>query len=456
MDDPDPALHQRRDEPVQGRLPGHGHAPLHPRRRHAEVHARRRQAQRPGRRRPRRHAPHLLRDAGQLVVRRLLQERGHRAGPGTCSPASTAWTRSACGPPSSRTTRAICRRDDEAAGYWRTETDIDPDHILPFGRKDNFWEMARYRPVRAEQRDPLRPRPRSLRQAGCAGPRLRGQRRLRALHRNLEPGLHPVQPPRRRRARTAARQARRHRAWASSGWSRCCRASTPTTAPTSSGPSSRRRRQLTGHTDAEREANIVAYRVIADHVRAVTFLIGDGVHAGQRGPGLRPAHGPATRRPLWTHARLHRALYGRTGRDRRPGDGPRLPGTARAHRFHQGHDHRRGRSASSAPSTRALRAWTTIIADVEGRRHRPSSPATMPSSCTTRWACPSRSPATSCANRACSVDEEGYHVAREEQRARGRAAGDFQMETDDTRLLYPMLLDWAKIGVRPGVGLRSL
>ena len=32
--------------------------------------------------------------------------------------------------------------DDEAAGYWRTETDIDPDHILYFGRGDNFWEMA--------------------------------------------------------------------------------------------------------------------------------------------------------------------------------------------------------------------------------------------------------------------------------------------------------------------------
>jgi alanyl-tRNA synthetase (EC 6.1.1.7) len=33
-------------------------------------------------------------------------------------------------------------RDDEAAGYWRSETDIDPSHILFFGRKDNFWEMG--------------------------------------------------------------------------------------------------------------------------------------------------------------------------------------------------------------------------------------------------------------------------------------------------------------------------
>ncbi len=33
-------------------------------------------------------------------------------------------------------------RDDEAAGFWKTETDINPDHILFFGRKDNFWEMG--------------------------------------------------------------------------------------------------------------------------------------------------------------------------------------------------------------------------------------------------------------------------------------------------------------------------
>jgi len=32
--------------------------------------------------------------------------------------------------------------DDEAARIWREETDIDPTHILRFGRKDNFWEMG--------------------------------------------------------------------------------------------------------------------------------------------------------------------------------------------------------------------------------------------------------------------------------------------------------------------------
>jgi alanyl-tRNA synthetase len=33
-------------------------------------------------------------------------------------------------------------RDDEAVSFWRSETDIDPSHILFYGRKDNFWAPA--------------------------------------------------------------------------------------------------------------------------------------------------------------------------------------------------------------------------------------------------------------------------------------------------------------------------
>ena len=32
--------------------------------------------------------------------------------------------------------------DDEAERLWRTATDIEPGHVLRFGKKDNFWEMA--------------------------------------------------------------------------------------------------------------------------------------------------------------------------------------------------------------------------------------------------------------------------------------------------------------------------
>jgi len=32
--------------------------------------------------------------------------------------------------------------DDEAAKFWKEVTDIDPSHIMNFGTKDNFWQMA--------------------------------------------------------------------------------------------------------------------------------------------------------------------------------------------------------------------------------------------------------------------------------------------------------------------------
>ncbi|MDQ7030034.1 MAG: alanine--tRNA ligase [Ardenticatenia bacterium] len=40
---------------------------------------------------------------------------------------------------------------------------------------------------------------------------------------------------------------------------------------------------LLGHTDADRQANTIGYRVIADHLRAATFLVGDGVLPGSEG-----------------------------------------------------------------------------------------------------------------------------------------------------------------------------
>jgi alanyl-tRNA synthetase len=36
----------------------------------------------------------------------------------------------------------VFETDDEAADFWQKETDIGRDHILRFGKKDNFWEMG--------------------------------------------------------------------------------------------------------------------------------------------------------------------------------------------------------------------------------------------------------------------------------------------------------------------------
>jgi alanyl-tRNA synthetase len=42
----------------------------------------------------------------------------------------------------SRLYATVFESDDEAAGFWESETDIDPTHIQRHGAKDNFWEMG--------------------------------------------------------------------------------------------------------------------------------------------------------------------------------------------------------------------------------------------------------------------------------------------------------------------------
>ena len=44
--------------------------------------------------------------------------------------------------PKERLWATIHNDDDESYSLWKSETDIDPKHILRFGEKDNFWEMG--------------------------------------------------------------------------------------------------------------------------------------------------------------------------------------------------------------------------------------------------------------------------------------------------------------------------
>ena len=69
--------------------------------------------------------------------------------------------------------------------------------------------------------------------------------------------------------------------------------------------------EVLGHDDAFRQEHYVAYRVIADHMRAVTFLIADGVNPGTTGReyiprmlirrALRFAHSMGVERPFLIH-----------------------------------------------------------------------------------------------------------------------------------------------------------
>lgn len=44
--------------------------------------------------------------------------------------------------PKDRLWATVYRTDDEAMEFWKTETDMNPEHILRFDEKDNFWEMG--------------------------------------------------------------------------------------------------------------------------------------------------------------------------------------------------------------------------------------------------------------------------------------------------------------------------
>lgn len=44
--------------------------------------------------------------------------------------------------PKERMWATVYRTDDEAFDFWKSETDINPKHILRFDEKDNFWEMG--------------------------------------------------------------------------------------------------------------------------------------------------------------------------------------------------------------------------------------------------------------------------------------------------------------------------
>jgi len=44
--------------------------------------------------------------------------------------------------PKERLWATVYKTDDEAFELWKTVTDINPSHILRFGEKDNFWEMG--------------------------------------------------------------------------------------------------------------------------------------------------------------------------------------------------------------------------------------------------------------------------------------------------------------------------
>ncbi len=162
--------------------------------------------------------------------------------------------------------------DEPAANGWRSQPGFDPTHLFYCGRKDNFWEMADTGPCGpcSEIHIDLQPGSGPVTQAILDTPRFvelwnlvfiqynrRGKAQLDPLpaaHVDTGMGLERI---------TAILQKVDSNYHTDLLW-----------------PLIDTTQKIAGHTDVMRESNITPYRVIADHTRAATFLIADGVTPG--------------------------------------------------------------------------------------------------------------------------------------------------------------------------------
>ena len=172
--------------------------------------------------------------------------------------------------------------DEEARGFWLSETDINPDQVLDAGRKVNFWEMADTGPCgpcseihydRGPEACECVDDPDHLCRVNADCGRYIELWNLVFIQYNkdAEGNLDPLPD---KHVDTGA------------GFERLLAVLQGVDSNYKTDlftPLIRRVQELTGHSKADVREHIVAYRVIADHVRAVTFLIGDGVLPGSEG-----------------------------------------------------------------------------------------------------------------------------------------------------------------------------
>ena len=182
-------------------------------------------------------------------------------------------------------------RDEEAAGYWRTETDIDPSHIVFCGRKDNFWEMGDTGPCGPCSEINIDRGPEACNKQGEPGHicRVNGDCKRYVEFWNLV----FIQYDHTKDDRLAPLPAKH--VDTGMGFERMVtilQGVTTTYDTDLFTPIIARTQELLGRdeldpalSDAERAARRVSYRIIADHSRSITFLIGDGVLPSNEGRG---------------------------------------------------------------------------------------------------------------------------------------------------------------------------
>jgi len=187
---------------------------------------------------------------------------------------------------------ATCFKDDagdletdhEAAEYWRQQPGMDPTHVLFFGRKDNFWEMGDTGPCGPCSEIHYDRGPQACEKQGVPG---------HVCGVNVDCGRffeiwNLVFIQYNRVSDTQLDPLPAKHVDTGMGFERITAVLQNVDSNYKTDlfmPIIRRTQEMLRHTDAQVEENIIAYRVIADHARAVTFLIGDGVLPGNVGRG---------------------------------------------------------------------------------------------------------------------------------------------------------------------------
>ncbi len=174
--------------------------------------------------------------------------------------------------------------DEEAATNWRLQPGIDPAHVLPFGRKENFWEMA---------------------EIGPCGPcsEIHIDRGVEYCDRSNEPGhvcrvngdckrftelWNLVFIQYNRLSPTQLEPLPACHVDTGMGLERIVsvlQGVRSNYATDLLSPVMDRIQTLTGDTPELRQAHLTPYRVLTDHSRAAAFLIADGVVPGNTGRG---------------------------------------------------------------------------------------------------------------------------------------------------------------------------
>jgi alanyl-tRNA synthetase len=172
--------------------------------------------------------------------------------------------------------------DEEAMTHWLNETDIARDHVLRSGRRDNFWSMGPTGPCGPCSEIHIDRGAEYCNKQGMPGHvcRVNGD-----CTRYLEFwNLVFIQYNRDAGGRLDELPAKHIDTGL--GLDRVTAISQGVATDYDTDlflPILRRIQELRGHSDQEAAANRTSYRIIADHTRSVTFLVGDGVIPGNEG-----------------------------------------------------------------------------------------------------------------------------------------------------------------------------